>query len=555
MPLDLAAALRRHLLQRFPADRDYPHAALHAEGMPPLIGAFLDRTLDRWVEIERAQIRSDWFDFDDAEVRETEDRFFDALARTARVPAEAWKGTLGGTVDLVVRFLTTPARALTDAIFEGSADPLPADEVRARLSMFDAYPYFAEVAGAYLERKQPLPLEPPDLFGLLDRIDRRVVSDYGPDDWVALLTPLFGLARYAPEFGGVPASLLKRFFEMKGEPDIAVRLGKHIGSALDEEALHTLLVGEQRTVNGEHRPVTGEQRTMDAEAEDAETEEAEATANVASLAAPLAPSDPPPALEEPDTAEPEEPELEEPEPPASEVETEDEPALEALELPALELPPDDGRASDEKRGTKDEERNVPAEATIEPARGEPLAETAPDEPEPAEAEGDEAVPLWQRFAQHASEDDNVNARFVNGEAHPSDEGGAPTSEYDAAPLWKRFFSRPDDKPSPLPPLPASEPAPAPRPVRPAPTRADSLEELERRVLGASTSGQRSRFVKHLFGGDAGKYATALHTLDTATSWTEASQIIARDVFRPLRINIYSEHAVAFTDAVEARFRK
>jgi hypothetical protein len=66
--------------------------------------------------------------------------------------------------------------------------------------------------------------------------------------------------------------------------------------------------------------------------------------------------------------------------------------------------------------------------------------------------------------------------------------------------------------------------------------------------------KRKEFIKHLFGGDAGKYATVLHTLENAGSWTEASQIIARDVFRPSRVNIYGEHAVAFTDAVEARFR-
>ncbi len=241
MSLDLAAALRRQLLQRFPADRDYPRAALRAAGMPPLIGTFLARTLDRWVEIERAQIRSDWFDFASPDVQQAEEQFFDALARTARVPAEAWKGTLGGTVDLVVRYLTTPARALTDAIFEGSADPLSADAVRARLPMFDAYPYFAEVGGAYLERKRTESLEPPDLFGLLDRIDRRVVSEFGPDEWVDLLAPLFALARQVPEFDGVPASLLKRFFEMKGEPGLAMPLGKYAGSALDEEALHALI--------------------------------------------------------------------------------------------------------------------------------------------------------------------------------------------------------------------------------------------------------------------------------------------------------------------------
>ncbi len=158
--------------------------------------------------------------------------------------------------------------------------------------------------------------------------------------------------------------------------------------------------------------------------------------------------------------------------------------------------------------------------------------------------------MWQRFA--AGNDANVNAQFGGAEA-PADAEEATGAEPDGAPLWKRFFGRPDERPSPLPLTPESKPEPESVAAE-RPARASSLEELERRVLGASTSAQRTRFVKHLFGGDAGKYATVLHALDGIGSWTEASQIIARDVFRPFRINIYGEHAVAFTDAVEARFR-
>ena len=73
----LAAPLRHHLLQRFPADRAYPRSALRAEGMPPPVAAFLGRTLDRWVELERDRFREDWastgwFDADDADVQRTE---------------------------------------------------------------------------------------------------------------------------------------------------------------------------------------------------------------------------------------------------------------------------------------------------------------------------------------------------------------------------------------------------------------------------------------------------------------------------------------------------
>ncbi len=531
MPLDLAAALRRHLLQRFPADRAYPRTAFHADGMPPLVAAFLDRTLDRWVEIERTELRSDWFDFDDADVRRAEERFFDALGRAARIPADAWEETLGGAVDLVVRFLTMPARALTDAIFEGEDAPLPTTEVRARLPLFDAYPYLAEVATAYLDRKQPEPLAPPALFALLDRIDRRVVTEYGREDWLDLLRPLFDLARYAPTLDGVPAARLQQFFEAKGEANLAGLLAEHAGAVLDEEQLRDVLAP---AFPAPAEPEKTERDAMPPSAvSEPETSEPEPSKPVPPGAAsgakePAAEPDEPkpvalepvPGLLEP-IAPPVEPEIEAPKPDA-EAAVEEEPKPEALN----EAPP----LRDEPRTANDTPR-IPGHDPADP------------------------VPLWQRFAERTSDGDSVNARFG---AEDAGTDASPTGEVDA-PLWKRFFSRDDTRHDEAAPAAPPAPIPSPKLEEPNPDepklgRSDSLDTLEMAVLGAVSLSQRAHFVRHLFGGDAGKYAAVLRTLEAAASWTEASQIIARDVFRPSRVNIYSEHAVAFTDAVEARFR-
>jgi hypothetical protein len=518
----LAAALRRHLLQRFPADRAYPRPAFHAAGMPPLVASFLDRTLDRWVEAERVRFRSEWFDVEDPNVQRAQRQFFAALRRTARIPASAWEEMLGGAIDLVVRFLTTPARALTDAIFEGETDPLSSTTVRARLLMFDAYSYLAEVATAYLDRKQPEALDPDALFLLLDRIDRRFVSEYGLEDWLALLEPLFELARHAPALDGVPTSRLQWFFDAKGEADLADRLAAHEAEALTEDGLRDLL-----------RPA------FPGAPEAAGAEEPSA--------APAPPADGEIPLDEV---------------PALVVDASPDPVDEAGGAPREAEPPEaDGPPSEEA---------PPEEAPPEPiaaAMSEPPPAEDAEPPDPdragtaadaseddASENGDDGRPLWQRFAERTSDGDSVNARFgAEDEADVHDEAPVP--------LWKRFFSRegdadggppaPDDGPpparSPLSDVPSAA-APAP------PARSGSLDTLERAVLGAGAAAQRARFIKHLFGGDAGRYATVLHTLDRAESWTEASRIIARDVFRPSRVNIYGEHAVAFTDAVEARFR-
>lgn len=489
----LAAPLRRHLLQHFPADRAYPRAALRAAGMPPLVAAFLDRMLDRWVEIEHERFRddvltSDWFEADDADVQRTERALFDALRRSARVPAEAWEDTLGGAVDLVARFLTVPARALADAIFEGAPEPLPTATVRARLALFDAYPYLAEVAAAYLGRKQPDTLKPSELFTLLDRIDQRFVGEYGREDWIALLAPLFALTQHVPALDGVPASLLTQFFEAKGYDDLADLVADHDAEVLTEAALRDVLT-----------PAFPDAPSPDA---------------------------PDPELRpEPEPAEPlerelvlgnGEPEHREPAPP---------------------------RAADESVG--DASVDTPTDAA-----------TAEVSNEPSE---DGARPLWERFAEHTSDGDNVNARFGPPQTDaPHSETSS--DDADATPLWKRFFARPEAAQNAEPSAPdfpdaVTDTAEAPEPPPAPASTGGSLDDLEQRVLGPMPPSQRKRFIKHLFRGDAGKYATVLHTLDAADSWTEASRIIGRDVFRPARVNIYGEHAVAFTDAVEARFRK
>lgn len=75
------------------------------------------------------------------------------------------------------------------------------------------------------------------------------------------------------------------------------------------------------------------------------------------------------------------------------------------------------------------------------------------------------------------------------------------------------------------------------------------------MLGATGLQSRDLFVKHLFGQSTEEYERVLQRLWTAENWAEASQIIADEVFRKHKVNIYSEPAVLFTDATQARFSR
>ncbi|MDX1430312.1 MAG: hypothetical protein R3282_08495, partial [Rhodothermales bacterium] len=94
-----------------------------------------------------------------------------------------------------------------------------------------------------------------------------------------------------------------------------------------------------------------------------------------------------------------------------------------------------------------------------------------------------------------------------------------------------------------------------RAVKPSTSKAaPDLHELELAVLGSDAAGNRRSFIGELFGGEEDAYLATIGHLARTKTWSEASQVIAEQVFKRYQINIYSEPAVAFTNAVEAKFR-
>ena len=168
-----------------------------------------------------------------------------------------------------------------------------------------------------------------------------------------------------------------------------------------------------------------------------------------------------------------------------------------------------------------------------------------------EASDDASVPLWKRFQQ--------------GRSSSAAEAGADGEASGQEPLWSRFRHDRDERLSDAvaeeaedgPAAPDEAPA-AGRPGADAPAasggRNTDLEALERAALGVSNPPHRAVYVRQLFGGNQADYQQVLRRLAQADSWGEASQVIASDIFRAHKVNIYSDAAVHFTNAVESRFR-
>jgi hypothetical protein len=181
-------------------------------------------------------------------------------------------------------------------------------------------------------------------------------------------------------------------------------------------------------------------------------------------------------------------------------------------------------------------------ATANPERAQATS-SAPSQPEPSQEEASNGpTPLWKQFQ---------NVGGLSAEASPE---AAPLADdvSDDAPLWQRF--RPAGA---APPSTNASAATEAADVAPSSSgsSAGDVAPLERAVLGDRGPSNRALFIRELFGGSEDSYRATLERLRNAPNWTRASQIIAQDVFRAHQVNIYSEPAVLFTNAVEDRFRQ
>lgn len=186
-------------------------------------------------------------------------------------------------------------------------------------------------------------------------------------------------------------------------------------------------------------------------------------------------------------------------------------------------------------------------------------------PAPAAAHPEGPVPLWMRFQQQEHQEPGGPSHLpvTPPRVHPPPRA-VPSEPDEAVPLWMRFQQQTgQDAPPAAEPRRASVPPPTPRPTarpaQPPPTPApepepeDELTRLERAVLGERGMERRDFFVEQLFSGSAEEYEQTLRQLVAAPTWQRASSIIAQEVFRKHQVNIYGKPAVAFTNAVEARF--
>lgn len=590
-----AEALAQRLLAAFPADRDYARADLDA--LPGPVARLLAARLDARADRAAAAPDSPWVDAEERPVRDAVRQLQEACRAAARVPASRWAEEVERAARLALAHLVAPAATL--AAYAVEDEPVATGHALRRIEAFAPYPYLPEIAGRYVERKGLTRIDRAGLERLLERIDRRMVTSFDLVDWMTLLEPLVDLV--GPLDGGaVPTDLLVPLFEAKGADALAAAVAD--AEALTPDALRQRLAtvlpaAPEHVAAAPSEPTSAPEPDLDSAPEAPALDRAPALDAVAPPADEAAEADPLPSYVGVDTEMAEAMPAEEAvdaHPPTEALtppEAEDEPTVvfgadldpapdpspaaaaensasdatpdaddrprppvigsrygsveetfvddseviggvrpvssdEAPTADGVQTPPTDGDAPALEDDASDASPATVSDS-VSPVAFEPAAPLAPPAvaplapvvaaPNAMPAADDE--PLWRRIARQQSP-----------------QAAAAVTE-EETPLWKQFAHDPEA------PIPAPAQAAAPL----------TLDELEGRVLGDDDD-RRDWFVDELFSGSPSAYHQTLASLDDARSWTEATQIIAREVFRKHRVNIYSEPAVAFTDAVEAQVR-
>ena len=530
MAHSLADALYERLLSSFPPTQAYARADWDDDAMPGPVAHFLDHLLQHHSRREARRLRrasTDWVNYDAPEMETAVRTFFDAMEAHTRVPADNWEDTLRQATHHSTAHLVRPVHVLTDFVYAERQKQLRLSKIIWRMKFFGPYTYLREAVQAFA-KKHDLDVLGPDRFErFLHRIDERITDDYDADRWLQLLTPLFTVARQATGQEQVPTALLRTFFAEKRRKALEWEL-----EALAEDGR------EHVTPRVLHRMIE--------EVDAASSSDTSAPEERSDDRAP-APPDPTPA----------DPSSTEPPPPTEESLTEE---------PLSEEPSEEDGAS----ATDDEIWGVAGGAQPEGT----AAQQAQEAQQSHQAQDDESVPLWKRF-----QGGHAGAAARGGEETEPERSAESSNSQE--PLWARFRQEREER---LSDAVADEPAEsgAAAPSESSSNGADSsppgaslheatrkdaasgsassgrsnvdLERLEQQALGVSNPPHRAVYVRQLFGGDQSAYRRVLQRLAEVDSWGKASQIIAGDIFRKHKVNIYSDAAVHFTNAVESRFR-
>ena len=521
MPNATAKALEQRLLRAFPPNQPYVPDAWRTAAVPRVVQSFLQhRLLEQLDEVIHSMRQEEmaWVNDSDPELESARAAFEEALRANGQIPESDWPRMVRQAAHVGVSYLVRPVPTATAYLFEGRDTTLSVAYIAYRMQALAPYEYLRKGLDAFARHREVQRLDASTFRETLLKVDRILTRDYSVDRWLDTLQPLFDAAEAAYGEPGCPVRVLHPFFAHKEQTVYADRLRVlDDNRSLTQNELRSVLADAEADASPP-QPATRPTASAAPPDDDLNTQAdaSSASAETASHATPSMPSS-----FEPDSAT------------SSDADdAADDVSSDTASLwgrPAeRDADPSDADAASASQSDTEAEHGATSNDTHEPTWDVPSGprDTTPSS-EDASSNG--PTPRWKQFHQ-ASERTPAQASSTSDE---SSAGGTAR--------WKQFGqgrtaqdasgNRASGSPTP-----------------------DQLDALESDALGNLDAGQRRLFVDQLFEGSTTHYATVLSALGDANSWREASQIIAQDVFRRNKINIYSDAAVNFTNAVERRYR-
>ncbi|PEN06175.1 hypothetical protein CRI93_10120 [Longimonas halophila] len=526
MPNATAKALEQRLLRAFPPNQPYVPDDWRTAAVPSVVQSFLQhRLLEQLDEVIHSMRQEEmaWVNDSDPELESARAAFEEALRANGQIPESDWPRMVRQAAHVGVSYLVRPVPTATAYLFEGRDTTLSVAYIAYRMQALAPYEYLRKGLDAFARHREVQRLDAKTFRETLMKVDRILTRDYSVDRWLDTLQPLFDAAEAAYGDPGCPVRVLHPFFAHKEQTVYADRL-----RALDDN--RSLTQDELRSVLADTK---------------------EAASPPLSSARPTASSAPPEDTLNTQANEPSppaEPTSNEPPRESSSFEQPSETSSDAEDI--AEASSDTaslwGRPSERNSDSSDADASSTSNSN---AATEHSAASNDSTHEPTWDVPSGPRPVSSDASATSSEDDSSNGptprwkqfHRASGSASPQAPSASDESAAGGTARWKQFGQG-----STAQRTPTNDAAASPTP--------DQLDALESDALGDLEAGRRRLFVDQLFDGSTARYAKILSALGDATSWREASQIIAQDVFRRNKINIYSDAAVNFTNAVERRYR-
>lgn len=499
---------------------------------------------------------SEWADMQAGDVQDAWDRFLGAIRAETRVPAGHLRAVIETCVEDLLDLLAEPHRYLVETIFRGKSEVMY-DEFHHRRKWIVEYAVLADAIQRYMARKQLESITVEKAREIMLAVDQKLTDGFTPLKWGQLLEPVFRLMD-----NQVPAELFYKYFTDRGLPGLArtfqesktvVDRGTFVDmltttgirfdfdestSEFIEEPAHSFsevtVESDSESIDQQINQEYSIESELNNEPENLEANSADVVGSIGLFHEPEDDNE----VNTPDMGESIDKSLDE----ADDMTEGSTPDLQDSLDFGLDEHPESGDKLDMSGISSEEEPEDGFDINLES-----LSDTITD----TESE-ESSAPMWERYLETDTGTDIESESPTDDATEDEFTGDEVVSPQDVIPEFSMADLGDDTaEPNEIPEL--TDPDTDSNTV-PQDDDVDVIYLSDRaKDLLSRLEDQRDMFIDEIFRGDERAFYNHLSEITMFETWRQAGRYITRDIFDKNRVDLYSDHAVLFTDAVQEFF--